>query len=90
METILVQSIFDIFSQEETAITIGNFDGVHLGHQLLINDTLAIAKRLNFKSCVLTFNPHPRLILVPQSKLCFLTSLEKKIALIEKMGIDRM
>lgn len=71
-----------------TAITIGTFDGVHLGHQFLIHKTMEIAKTENLDSLVLTFDPHPRSYLNPDYRPFILTELPKKIELIKKLGVD--
>lgn len=70
-------------------LTIGNFDGVHLGHQKIIESAKAISKTLN--NCpiaVMTFDPHPAMILHPNETLRVLTPLHIKTALLEKYGVD--
>ena len=71
-----------------TVITIGNFDGVHLGHQKLFDFVKRKAKQINGKSIVITFNPHPIKVLFKDHPLKLITTLEDKIKLIEKCGID--
>lgn len=72
-------------------VTVGTFDGVHKGHQILLDRIKAIAAEGNAESVLLTFNPHPRLVLFPeQNDLKLLTSLEEKIALLEKSGINHL
>lgn len=73
-----------------TAITIGTFDGVHLGHQFLINQTIKLAKEENLQSLVLTFKNHPRALLNPEYKPFILTTLEQKIELINELGADKV
>ena len=66
-----------------SAVTIGTFDGVHLGHQQLINKIKEKANSINGKSGMLTFHPHPRMILNPGDKgLKLLTSIEEKAELL--------
>ena len=69
---------------EELCCAIGNFDGVHLGHQQLINRT----KKYNLKSAVLTFYPHPFSILKKINPYPQVTPINHKIKIIESMGID--
>ncbi len=69
-------------------VTIGSFDGVHLGHQALIRRAIEEARRVKGETVVLTFNPHPMKILFPQKKLMLITPHEKKLALFEGMGVD--
>jgi len=73
---------------DNTVITIGNFDGVHLGHQKLFDFVKRKAKQINGKSIVITFNPHPIKVLFKDHPLKLITTLEDKIKLIEKCGID--
>jgi len=71
-----------------TVITIGNFDGVHLGHQKLFDFVKRKAKQISGKSIVVTFNPHPIKVLFKEHPLKLITTVEDKIKLIEKCGID--
>jgi len=71
--------------------TMGVFDGVHLGHQALIKNTVNFAKKLNKESVILTFSPHPRIILNQDpEKLKILTSLNEKIKIFDSLGIDNL
>jgi riboflavin kinase/FMN adenylyltransferase len=72
------------------ALTIGAFDGIHLGHRLLIGETRAAANRLGGASAVLTFEPHPDHVLRPDRQRLYLTDLPTRIALIEALGIDHL
>jgi riboflavin kinase / FMN adenylyltransferase len=90
MEIIRVKSIHEVKSSEVTVVTIGNFDGIHLGHQLLINDTIKTAKEKKCVSGVITFEPHPLLLLNPKNNLRFLSTIDRKLELIERIGIDRI
>jgi riboflavin kinase/FMN adenylyltransferase len=69
-------------------ITIGIFDGVHKGHQAILKKVIEEAKESRLKSVVITFDPHPVKILSPGAKIPFLMSLEHRIRLIKKMGVD--
>ncbi len=74
---------------DECVATIGTFDGVHCGHKVVINRLIDTAKRLNTKSVVITFEPHPRLVLQKNIKgLKLLTIREEKITRLNKMGVD--
>ncbi|GAB6183697.1 bifunctional riboflavin kinase/FAD synthetase [Thermodesulfovibrio hydrogeniphilus] len=73
---------------ENTVITIGNFDGVHLGHQKLFEFVKKKAKQINGKSVVITFNPHPIKVLFKDHPLKLITTVEDKVKLIEKCGVD--
>lgn len=69
---------------EDVSITIGNFDGVHIGHQMLIKKTIETGKT----SVIMTFNPHPNCIIKTNFPYYFLTSLDKKIEIIRKYNPD--
>lgn len=72
-------------------ITIGTFDGVHKGHQQLIKRITALAGGQDGESVIITFHPHPRLVINPQdTSLQLLNSIEEKIALLEKYGVDNV
>ena len=71
-----------------TVVTIGNFDGVHLGHQALIKKTVAHAQAHGFLSVVYTFDPHPVRLLRPSLAPEPITSLAQKLKLIESLGVD--
>lgn len=68
-------------------VTIGNFDGVHLGHQLLFSEVVNRAGRIGGTSVVVTFDPHPLKVLRPGS-IRLISTTEQKIELIQKAGID--
>jgi riboflavin kinase/FMN adenylyltransferase len=74
---------------EQTCLTTGTFDGVHVGHVKIIDQLNKIAKEEGRKSVMLTFFPHPRKVLFPDDHgLRLLTTMEEKLALFEKAGID--
>jgi len=72
------------------AITIGNFDGVHLGHQAMLAELKRAAGRLGLPACVLTFEPHPREFFAPDKAPARLTSLREKLELLRGYGVDRV
>ena len=72
-------------------VTTGTFDGVHLGHQTIIHRLLELSKRFNGQSVVITFHPHPRMVLRPDdTTLELLSTLSEKIARLEQLGIDHL
>jgi riboflavin kinase/FMN adenylyltransferase len=72
-------------------LTIGTFDGVHAGHQKIISRVNELAKEINGESVILTFHPHPRMIINPEEHaLKLLNTLEEKIALLEKYGVNNL
>jgi riboflavin kinase/FMN adenylyltransferase len=87
LETIQNISLFkDIPNQ--TIITIGTFDGVHLGHRKILERLINNAKATNLKSTVLTFFPHPRMVLQKDVDIKLLNTLEEKKQIMETLGLD--
>jgi riboflavin kinase/FMN adenylyltransferase len=70
------------------ALTIGFYDGVHLGHQAVIRATQQTATKLGIKTGVVTFDPHPASVLRPESAPLLLTDLEQKLDLLAACGVD--
>ena len=75
-------------SRKGTVVTIGNFDGVHLGHQKILHGVTTNARRDNLSSAVLTFYPHPARILRPDAAPSLLVTLDQRIAAFQALGID--
>jgi len=71
-----------------TVLTIGNYDGVHLGHQKILSMVRKKAEEIKGTSVVMTFDPHPVKVLAPERDVKLLTTPEEKARLIAKMGID--
>ena len=69
-------------------LTIGNFDGLHLGHRSIIDTVTQRARALNGQAVVYTFDPHPRKVLDSGSAPALLTTLEQKLELLEEAGVD--
>jgi len=80
----------NFISDSETYITIGTFDGVHFGHQKIIEKLVFEAQKAQKKSLVLTFFPHPRMVLQPDSDLKLINTIDEKIELLRQVGIDHL
>ncbi len=72
------------------AITIGNFDGVHRGHQEILRRVMAAAREGGWKSAVLTFDPHPAVLVAPASAPRLLTTLAERARIMTEFGIDEI
>lgn len=70
------------------AVTIGTYDGVHIGHQAVIKATRQAADRLGVKTAVVTFDPHPALVTRPETAPLLLTGIDQKLELLEAQGVD--
>jgi riboflavin kinase / FMN adenylyltransferase len=86
----IFRSIEEITPEFQNAyVTIGNFDGVHVGHRYIFNQIIDEARRLGSKAVVITFDPHPKMVLHPDRRPFYLiATLQEKMALLEEIGID--
>lgn len=74
----------------KAVVTIGTFDGVHLGHHVILDQLLTAAAACGGETVIITFHPHPRAVVQPDRPIFLLTSLEEKVALLEAKGIDHL
>ena len=86
----IYKSIDEYNESKSSVVTIGTFDGVHKGHQKILNKVLNASKQSNLSSVVLTFFPHPRIILNKYNDIKMIDSLDEKINHLEKIGIDHL
>ncbi len=86
----IFHSINEFHSDKKTIVTIGTFDGVHLGHAAILKKLTQNTQNETFESTVLTFFPHPRMVLQGKSDLKLLNTIIEKIELLEKIGIDNL
>lgn len=81
----------DYIKTPNTIVTIGTFDGVHLGHQAILKDMVRTAKEIGGETVVITFYPHPRQVLnIDSSNLRFINTQEEKLRHLEEIGIDNV
>ncbi len=73
-----------------SVVTIGTFDGVHIGHKKIINRLVNIAKQEGLQAVVLTFFPHPRMVVQSDAKIKMLNTIDEKNKLLEQQGIDHL
>ncbi len=78
------------FKAKKPVITIGSFDGLHLGHQKVLNRLNDIAAKVNGESVVFTFTPHPVKVLSPEKEFVLLTTIEEKIELFKKAKLQHL
>lgn len=82
------EELAELSPEKDTLLTIGVFDGVHLGHKYLISQLTEHARREGLLSGVVTFRQHPREVLSPQTRLPFLTSLTERVDLLKNEGVE--
>lgn len=81
----------DNFEASKPVVTIGTFDGVHLGHREVIDELKRISCQTGGESVIFTFSPHPRMIITPtEDTIRLLSTIEEKTLLLKQLGIDRL
>lgn len=87
----IYRSLEDFIPLDDAVVTIGTFDGVHIGHQKILSTLKECAKTINGETVLLTFFPHPRMILHPEDdSLKLISDIEEKVELLAKAGIDHL
>lgn len=83
-----VKHIKSFQSKEPTVITIGTFDGVHIGHQKIVKRLIKAAKLEGLKSVILTFFPHPRMVLQKDSDIKLINTIDERQTILNHLGLD--
>lgn len=78
------------FTAKNPIVTIGSFDGVHLGHKKILNQLKDLANQVQGETVLITFSPHPASVLRPEQPFVLLTTLDEKIELLRSYGIDHL
>jgi riboflavin kinase/FMN adenylyltransferase len=86
----IINNLQNYNEKTSLALSIGMFDGVHFGHQSIINQLNTISKNKKLESAILTFWPHPRIIFNPDDDLKLLNTIEEKTYFLEKNGIQHL
>lgn len=86
----IFQSIASFKTTKKTIVTIGTFDGVHIGHQKIIERLIYNSKKSNCESLILTFFPHPRMVLQDDSEIQLLNTIDERADLLKKSGLDNL
>jgi riboflavin kinase/FMN adenylyltransferase len=84
------QSLLDYKSSQNSIVTLGTFDGVHIGHKKIIEKLIQNSSNCECESLVLTFFPHPRMILQDSQEIKLLNTIEERIQLLEASGLDSL
>ena len=84
----IIRSINDMNALKSSVVTVGNYDGIHLGHQDVLKHIISVGKKEQIPSCLITFDPNPAYILSDNSKPMNLQDIDSKLALLEEMGLD--
>ncbi|MDB3883625.1 riboflavin biosynthesis protein RibF [Candidatus Marinimicrobia bacterium] len=86
----IIRSIDDMKTLDSSVVTVGNYDGIHLGHQDVLKHIISVGKNENIPSCLITFDPNPAYILSKSSKPMNLQDIDSKLAVLEEMGLDKV
>ncbi|MEM6515695.1 MAG: bifunctional riboflavin kinase/FAD synthetase [Bacteroidota bacterium] len=77
-------------SASSSVVTIGTFDGVHIGHQKIIERLISVGKKKHLKSVILTFFPHPRMVIQPDFEIKLLHTIEERKKMLKQFGLDEL
>lgn len=77
-------------NEKPSSVTIGTFDGVHIGHKKIIDRLVQNANRHNLESILLTFFPHPRMVLQQDSDIKLINTIEERVQILEKTGLENL
>ena len=83
-------SIESFTSDTPTVLTIGTFDGIHIGHKKILKRVVSTAKEKGLSAAVLTFFPHPRMVLQKESDIKLIHTINERIAVLKELGIDNL
>lgn len=86
----IYNSIYSFNTGKKTVLTLGTFDGVHKGHQAILQKLIRSSEDMNCESLVLTFFPHPRMVLQQDSDIKLLNTITERSLLLEKFGLDNL
>ena len=85
-----IKTTLESYSNNNSVVTIGTFDGVHIGHQKIIKRLVNIAKKKDLQAIVFTFFPHPRMVLQEDANIKLINTLDEKSKLLENLGVDHL
>lgn len=86
----IIKDLQEIKRDEKSIITLGTFDGLHLGHQQIVESVIQKSKQSKSRSFLLTFDPHPRKVIPGRNDVKLLSTLEEKILILEKLGLENL
>ncbi|WP_347924198.1 bifunctional riboflavin kinase/FAD synthetase [Pontimicrobium sp. SW4] len=85
-----IKTTLEAYPKKDSVVTIGTFDGVHIGHQKIISRLVEISRKENLQAVVLTFFPHPRMVLQKDTNIKLINTIDEKSQLLENLGIDHL
>tara|TARA_B100000029_G_scaffold11152_1_gene11952 strand:+ start:254 stop:1195 length:942 start_codon:yes stop_codon:yes gene_type:complete len=85
---LITQNLKEYNSTKPSVITVGTFDGIHIGHKEIINELCLISKKKKLKSIILSFYPHPKIVLKNSSDIMLINSMDEKVDILNKYNLD--
>ena len=85
-----IETAADYDQIKDSVVTIGTFDGVHVGHQKIIKQLVSIAKKEQLQALVMTFFPHPRMVVQEDTSIKLINTIDEKADLIQNLGVDHL
>ena len=85
----VIREVTSIRCRKDSVVTIGSFDGIHLGHRKILKEVVLLAGGLAATGVVVTFEPHPMAVLHPKEAPCLLTTTSEKVGLIREIGVGK-
>ena len=86
----IIKDLREIERDENTVITLGTFDGLHLGHQRIFDTLIKKSRQFGGRNILITFDPHPRKVIPGRNDVKILSTLEEKITVLEKLGLENL
>ena len=86
----IIRSINDMKALDSSVVTVGNYDGIHLGHQDVLKHIISVGKKENIPSCLITFDPNPAYVLSKGSKPMNLQDIDSELAVLEQTDLDEL
>lgn len=86
----IFRDIDEIKFDKQTVLTLGTFDGIHLGHQQIIKRVIECSEEYKLRNLIITFHPHPRKVINPEMQLKLLTTKEEQISILKKLGVQNL
>jgi len=86
----IIKDLAEIERDEKSVITLGTFDGLHLGHQQIVNEVIEKSNQINGRNYLLTFDPHPRKVIPGRNDVKLLSTLDEKIEILENLGLENL
>jgi riboflavin kinase/FMN adenylyltransferase len=86
----IIKDLLEIERNEKSVITLGTFDGLHLGHQQIVDTVIKKSLQSGGRSFLITFDPHPRKVIPGRNDVKILSDLEEKIVILEELGLENL